>query len=224
MISGGTFPHRLTEIDDLSRPDHSYLSAADDCYFLGEYTARKGFAFSSTNQLILNLKKGMDRRDRPEWAFKGRAIRTAAEALRASLNDDARAMLTFVPIPPSKAKGDPPLHDDRLLQVLRSVWPGQATDIRELIVQPQSTDAVHDREERPTPAQIEGRYVVDRQLLQPAPQLIAVVDDVITTGAHFVAARNLLRREFADTKFVGLFIARRVPETVDVEDFDHDAP
>lgn len=220
MISGDTFPNRLTKIDDLSRPDHSYLSAADDCYFLGEYTARKGYAFSSTNQLILNLKKGMDRRDRPaEWAYKGRAIQTAAEALRASFTDDARATLTFVPIPPSKAKGDP-LYDDRLLQVLQGVWPGQPADIRELILQPLSTDAVHDREQRPTPAEIETRYVIDRRLLQPAPQMIAVLDDVITTGAHFVAARNLLRREFPDTKIVGLFVARRVPEAVDIEDFD----
>jgi predicted amidophosphoribosyltransferase len=136
----------------------------------------------------------MDRRDRPaEWAYKGRAIRTVAEALRASLNDDARGMLTFVPIPPSKAKGDA-LYDDRLLQVLQGVWPGQATDIREVILQRQSTDAVHDREERPTPAQLEARYVIDRGLLRPAPQMIAALDDVITTGAHFVAVRNAVAR------------------------------
>jgi predicted amidophosphoribosyltransferase len=47
-----------------------------------------------------------------------------------------------------------------------------------------------------------------------------VVDDVITTGAHYVAMRNVLRREFLGTKIVGLFIARRVPEAVDIEDFD----
>ena len=47
MTSASTFPLRLTKIDDLTRPDHSYLTAADDCYFLGEYTARKGFAFST---------------------------------------------------------------------------------------------------------------------------------------------------------------------------------
>jgi hypothetical protein len=47
-----------------------------------------------------------------------------------------------------------------------------------------------------------------------------VVDDVVTTGAHFVAMRNMLGREFPDTKIVGLFIARRVPEAADIEDFD----
>ena len=215
MISASTFPRRLTKIDDLTRPDHSYLAAAGVCYFFGEYTARKGYAFSATNHLIFNLKKGMDRRNRPEWRYKAAAIQTVADALRTALNDKARQTLTFVPIPPSKAKTDP-LYDDRLIQVLRGIWPEQGTDARELIVQPQSTDAVHDREDRPTPAELEARYVVDRGLLQPKPQTIAVVDDMVTTGAHFVAVRNMLRREYV----MGIFVARRVPEAADVEDFN----
>jgi adenine/guanine phosphoribosyltransferase-like PRPP-binding protein len=62
--------------------------------------------------------------------------------------------------------------------------------------------------------------VIDRRLFEPKSQAIAVVDDLITTGAHFVAVRNMLRREFPDIKIVGLFIARRVPEAIDIEDFD----
>jgi hypothetical protein len=57
MTSGDTFSQRLTKIDELALPDHFYLTAADDCYFLGEYTARKGYAFSATNQLVLNFQK-----------------------------------------------------------------------------------------------------------------------------------------------------------------------
>ena len=63
-------------------------------------------------------------------------------------------------------------------------------------------------------------YVVDRGLLRPKPQIVAVVDDLVTTGAHFVAMRTILRREFPDTRIVGVLIARRVPEAVDVEDFE----
>jgi hypothetical protein len=158
------------------------LTPSGDCYFVGEYTARRGFAFSSTNNLILNFKKPMDRRDKPaEWRHKGRAIEQAAALFRASLNERARETLTFVPIPPSKARGDP-LYDDRLEQMLRRIWPGQATDVRELVTQPVSTPAVHDSADRPTPAVLEGRYVIDRRLRDPAPQVIAVVDDVITTS------------------------------------------
>ena len=112
MTSGGTFPNRLTEVDDLTRPDHSYLTEDDHCYFIGEYTARQGFAYSATNSLILNFKKTLDRRGRPEWRYKERALQTAAAAFRRALNPEALDRLTFVPVPPSKAKGDP-LYDDR---------------------------------------------------------------------------------------------------------------
>ena len=57
MISASTFPQRLTKIDDLARPDHWYLTPEDDCYFLGEYTARKGSAFSPTNQLDFEFQE-----------------------------------------------------------------------------------------------------------------------------------------------------------------------
>jgi hypothetical protein len=67
MTFGSTFPKRLTKLDELTRPDHSYLTAEDDCFFLGEYTARGGYSFSDTNQLVLNFKKDMSKRGQPEW-------------------------------------------------------------------------------------------------------------------------------------------------------------
>ena len=78
MTSANTFPQRLTKIDDLARPDHFYLTAADEYYFLGEYTARKGYAFSATNQLILNFKKPMTVRNTAQWRYKEKAIDEAA--------------------------------------------------------------------------------------------------------------------------------------------------
>jgi hypothetical protein len=48
---------RLTKIDELTLPDHYRLEPTDDCYFIGEYTARGGYEQSDTNDLILNLKK-----------------------------------------------------------------------------------------------------------------------------------------------------------------------
>ena len=67
MTSATTFPRRLIKIDDLTRPDHSHLTAGDTCYFLGEYTARKGYAFSATNNLVLNFKKSMTTRGQAQW-------------------------------------------------------------------------------------------------------------------------------------------------------------
>jgi hypothetical protein len=72
--ANSSFPRRLTKIDELTRPDHSFLDGEDSCYFLGEYSARQGFAHSATNNLIMNLKKPMDRRGTSQWQWKERAI------------------------------------------------------------------------------------------------------------------------------------------------------
>jgi hypothetical protein len=216
MSSGSIFPQRLTEIDDLTRPDHSYLELSDRCYFLGEYTARKGFAFSATNNLIHNFKKSVDRRARPEWRYKGQAIRDAAAALRGAIRPDGLDALTFVPIPPSKAKTDP-LYDDRMVQMLRAIRPVPPLDIRELIVQHVSTGAAHQVTTRPRPADLEAIYDIDQSLTAPPPQLIMMVDDVLTTGAHFKASSAILGRRYPGVSLVGVFLARRVPEA---DDFD----
>jgi hypothetical protein len=60
------------------------------CYFLWEYTAGGGFAHSATNSLILNLKKSMDRRGRPEWPYKEQAIAMAGNGLAAAMRATVR--------------------------------------------------------------------------------------------------------------------------------------
>ena len=209
MTSDGTFPRRLTKVDDLIRADHWHQTDADACYFIGEYTASQGHSYSDINQLIWNFKKTMNRRGRAEWPYKDQAIQTAAAAFRKALTPKDLDRLTFVPIPPSKAKGDP-LYDDRLTQMLGAIRPKPPLDIRELVVQTESTDAVHDRGVRPTPEQIQALYRIDETLTEPAPGIIAVVDDILTTGAHFRAAKSVLSTHFPETSIIGLFIARRV--------------
>ena len=108
MTSGNTLPNRPTRIDKLTLPDHPHLTQGDECYFFGEYTARGGYAYSHTNNLISNFKKGMDRRNRFEWRYKLSAIQEVATAFRTALPDwfgpDLIPSLTFVPVPPSKDK------------------------------------------------------------------------------------------------------------------------
>ncbi len=219
MTSATTFPRRLTKIDDLARPDHFYLTPADDCYFLGEYTARKGYAFSATNQLVLNFKKAMDKRHTAQWRYKEQAIGEAAVAFRTALTEDWLNVATLVPIPPSKAKHNP-FYDDRLVRMLHSIRGQPLLDVRELVIQRASTAAVHDREDRPSPDEIQANYSIDDALRSPAPQVIGLFDDVLTTGAHYRAASAVLSQAFPGVRVIGLFIARRVPEAVDIEDFE----
>jgi len=84
--SNDTLPPRLTKIDELTRSDHFHITEDDECYYLREYTSGSGYQFSDTNQLISNLKKGVDRRDRPEYQHKTRAMAVSANELRATIN------------------------------------------------------------------------------------------------------------------------------------------
>jgi hypothetical protein len=215
MTSSGSFPLRLTLIDDLTRPDHSYLNPDDVCCFIGEYTARGGFLFSETNNLISNLKKPVDRRHLPEWRYKEQAIHRVAQTLRSILHPQWLDETTFVPIPPSKIKTHP-LYDDRLIRILQAIRQNPLLDIRELVVQVKSMDAAHLLDIRPRPAELENNYQLDESLIAPSPRRIAIFDDMLTTGCHFRAVQAMLRRFFPQVEIIGLFIARREVGTTDI--------
>jgi hypothetical protein len=204
-------PTRLSKIDELTRPDHTFLEPGDDCYYLGEYTARAGFAFSATNDLIQNLKKPMDRRGTPQWKWKTWAIDRSSEMLREAVPEQWLARATFVPVPPSKAK-DHPEYDDRLLQILRKVGEGRQLDVRELVVMTESIDPAHLTDDPRSVRELVRKMKLDRSAAEPAPEAICVFDDVLTTGAHFKAVQLFLRTEFPHVPLAGLFLARRAPE------------
>lgn len=203
---------RLSLVDELSRADHYYLSDQDHCYYYGEYTAgkgRKSYAHSPTNQLIANLKKPVDRRGLPEWRYKGEAIDRIARAIARDVRVE---QVTFIPVPPSKAR-EHPEYDDRVFQILarcRELRP--ETDFRELITQTQTTVAAHETGDRPTPAELEAIYTVNQIGNAPLREYVIVLDDVLTTGCHFVAIRNTLLRVYPAQHIAGIFVARRVPE------------
>jgi len=199
----------FTAVDDLLRPLYAHLAASDQVYFLREYTSGRGFTHSETNRLILNLKKSPDRRGRPEWRYKEDAIRQVASEFRESLTLQRLRAVTFVPMPPSKRKGDP-LYDDRMLRVLHAFDEERQLDIRELLVLATSTEPAHATAARPTIEQLIANLEIDEDYSQPSPTSIALVDDVLTTGAHFVAAKRVLTARFPGLSVRGLFVARRV--------------
>jgi len=201
----------LTKIDPLYLSDFRYLQSDDECYYLGEYTARQGFEFSATNNLVINLKKSPEYKGTRAWPHKLAAIERCAKAIKRVLSTELLEKKTLVPMPPSLARTEF-LFDDRILRILKSLAneAGVKCDIRELIVQRESYTASHGSELRMGPAQLRNLYSLAPDLLDPQPEGILLLDDVITTGSHFRAAKDALLGEWPTLRVVGLFIARTV--------------
>lgn len=219
-LDAASFPKRFTKIDALTRPDHYYLDEDDSCYFLGEYTARKGFSHSATNRLIINYKKPMDRRGKPEWKYKQQSIEAAASALYTALAGTDLSDVSFVPIPPSKAKGDA-LYDDRVAATLRiftdmnRVQQNREVHICEAITQISSTEAAHDGSARRNPAELQSIYTINASQVTGLRNRVFIFDDVLTTGCHYKAMVACLQQHSSTVVCAGLFLARRAPEAVD---------
>jgi len=213
------FPSRLTKIDELTRGDHNHLLPEDECLFFGDYTARKSWAHSDTNQLILNFKMPAEHKGTNRWTHKQRAIRTVSDLFSKAIGSRF-STLTLVPVPPSKLRTDP-AYDDRMMDMLRGLRApsGSITDCRELVVQTQPMPAAHASSSRPPPEAWEEVYAIQEQLAEPNPTWIAIMDDLLVTGCRFRAMSNVLRRRFPSARITGLFIARRVPEAIDFSAF-----
>ncbi|MGH9543645.1 MAG: hypothetical protein ACRD23_00350 [Terriglobales bacterium] len=199
---------RLQKIDEHTRPDHSYLDEGDECYYVSEYTPRQGFHYSETNDLIINLKKPVDRRGRPEYEWKEWAIRRSGDLLRSVLSADWIPSAMLLPIPCSKAKGHP-LYDDRILQVIRRMTQGLRCDVRELVLQTQSLESFHDGS-RMRPDELKEYYALDEELCNRQPPTeVAIFDDLLTTGSHFRAMKAVINEHWPNVPVSGIFIARR---------------
>ncbi len=81
-------------------------------------------------------------------------------------------------------------------------------DIRELLVQRRTTSPAHLTLGRPTPADLAALYEIDDALASPPPRALGLFDDVLTTGAHFKAAQQVLLTRFPATPIAGIFLAR----------------
>ncbi|WP_145203803.1 phosphoribosyltransferase [Sphingobium sp. B2] len=205
--SDGSWLGKLRKITDLERGDHHHLTADDDCYFVGEYTSGAGFSHSSTNQLVLNLKKKPSTRGTYQWKYKGQAILKAAAALANGINMNALNAVAFVPIPPSKLPNDPE-YDDRMSQVVRAIH--RDVDLRELIYLAAPRAAAHQNDTARDPVALQAQLSLRTEHFANLPQIVFLVDDMLTTGCSFRACKDMILSKLPNTKVIGLFVARRI--------------
>ncbi|MQA57641.1 hypothetical protein [Pseudomonas piscis] len=182
----------------------------DSCYHFLEYTSGGGFNVSQGNQQILNLKKRPTSSEN-ELYYKAKAINFWGDLLASELNlTIVSENSTFVPMPCSKPRGHVD-YDDRMTKVLRRMARQTPNmDIRELLVQGNLRASQHVGD-RLTPTELSQSMLVDTNLLAlPIKQHLIIVDDVITMGASFKAAKMMLQHSGVRAKIIGIFLAKTI--------------
>lgn len=210
-------PDRFTKIDPLTVGDHYHLTLFDACYYYGEYTAGQGYNYSLTNSLIYNLKKSPLDSHKPAYQYKMNDMQYVANKLSETIDP---AKTTFIPIPSSKSK-DHEAYDDRMVNILvRWKELDPSVDYRELITQKCTMTASHLNDQKRDPDELYSNYAFEAPLAVGCHKNIIIIDDVLTTGAHYKAARRIITENIPGAQVCGVFIARRVPEAdFDPEDF-----
>ena len=204
----------LQRIEYSSRNVQHLIEQDDWCLHVGEYTAGRDWSFSAANQFVINIKKHPTNSNQSELEYKDRAIRKASWCLSRVINADWIANnITFVPIPPSKALSDP-AYDSRILQVCEGIREHHpAVHVLDLLSQSQSREALHfssTSASQRSPDLIHPNLQVSPALFDEPRQTIALVDDIITSGASFKACQNKLREHYSDRYIIGVFLARCV--------------
>lgn len=201
----------MTRLLNVDTENCHWLQNGDDCKYLGEYVSHGNWNAGETNRQILNLKKKPSTSNAYELQYKQRAVRYWANRLLPSLNIDLCVeQVTFIPMPCSKPVGHPDF-DNRMVEVLRAVDP--QFDVRCVIEQTVFRDSQHEGQ-RLTPRQLaETMRLAEQEIVRlPVKRFVIVVDDVITLGASFKAAQQMLlsHQAFTDKVISGLFLARTV--------------
>ena len=163
--------------------EHSYLDATDECYFTDVYQCHHGTGIKS---MVLALKHGREP-----------LVSSIAAQLAALLPLAWAIAYTFVPMPSSGSASG----------VRAMVKQLPVSDCRDLLMQHGETPASH-AGWRTTPRQRQDLLAINELVADPRPERVVVVDDVLTTGAHFRAAKQVIRDRWRNIRVIGLFLAR----------------
>jgi|24_taG_2_1085349.scaffolds.fasta_scaffold10524_1 hypothetical protein len=194
--------------------EHSYLDIDDNIYYIEEYVSGNGFA-GKGNNLIINLKKSVDKKGTDQWKHKEKAIIDVALLIAKEMDNPnaSKRKIYWLPIPPSRIKTDP-LFDDRTYRIL-TLAIAVTTSHKHFV-----TDVLYQNSNRESFSSITARRDVDELVsnysmndipnYDPEKDLIVIFDDMLTTGCHFKAVEKLVLDKYPDAVVMGIFVARRV--------------
>ena len=179
------------------------LAVPAKCFYARDYVSRGGYKASEANNLVGNFKIEPRYSGTPRWRHKRSAANQFATELSSLLPDG----ISVAAISPCKTV-DHEEYDPRFdfmferLETLRPDISVCAPIIRSVSVEP-----AHKSKHRPSTDEIlESLEYVGFD--GDAPPRVALIDDLITTGKHFMACRQLLQETEPEIAVFGVFWAR----------------
>jgi len=194
----------LTQYDYNLHP-RSNLTEDDICYYFMEHTGG-GYLASPSNDKISNFKKPVSVKGTNQWPHKQKAIRQFIADLGTITFKDTDHEMMIVPGTTSKPRSDNDW-DNRIDKVAEGFSDkfshlsiGKIIDTKDVVV-PSSHGGDRDM------LIIKGNTIWDGNCPDTADTIV-IVDDVLTTGAHFKAWKEFILESCPEVKYViGIFWA-----------------
>lgn len=188
---------------DLDIHSIPYLNSDDACYYFLDYKLNSGF---EANSLVFNFKKDLLFKNHPSWYYRNEAIKEFAKMINNAFLNINKNIFNIIPMPTSKPKNSTEFNN-RLIQTME--------ELLKLDNSYKIFDCF-DVQNNLVPAHYNGyRNPNDlkQEILFYPPNFfdknIVLIDDVLTTGGHFKACKNILLEKLdPNINIVGLFLAK----------------
>lgn len=181
-----------------------YLSDDDHCFYFLDYV-EGGYQASPHNSMVLNFKKDLSFKNNVSWCYREQAVRNFALMLHGALSNVANR-ITIIPMPTSKPQNSLKFND-RLLATIGwlQVYGNNMYHIENCL----------DTKEESIPSHISGNrkpedlfnninFTFPKSRFK---EYIILIDDVLTTGAHFKVCKDILTK-YSSVNIGGIFLAK----------------
>ena len=150
----------------------------------------------------------MSHQGKKDWPYKEIAIGEVTNYIQFDNHWASLCELTWIPIPPSKQVNSIN-HDNRLVRVLTNLKnTHNSFDFREVFLCGRDRESAKASNMRPTIDELKTNWIFRKDLVNSLHEPVVIFDDLITEGASFKAAQQLLLSQQPNLKIIGLFIAR----------------
>ena len=184
-----------------------YLNETTYSFYLYEYVSKGSYKQFPANSLILNFKIPVDEMGNERWNYKKEAINLFADTIIKSLKIPIQDTI-FVPMPTSKPRRHPEF-DSRLDDVISIIGKRTGQLVGNNLDLINEEIPYHISGENREPDQI-CRNIDFSPFKDVIPKRVILIDDVITTGAHFVASIRKINSIYPDISIVGFFLAKTI--------------